>query len=407
MELMEKEKTGFKKTEVGLIPKDWELIELLKLIDEHRHIRYGVVQPGKYTPSGCLMLRSQDYSKGWNEIETMHRVSPNIELQYKGTKLKKNDLVITIVGAGIGQVVKIPNRLEGTVLSRSTARIAINPEKSNYNFVYHFLGSSTGKKQILFGIKEGAQPVVSASDVGSCLIPIPPTLEEQKAIATALGDTDALITGLENLIAKKKAIKQGAMQQLLTPPSKEGNRLPGFKEEWEEKRLGEIADIKTGSKNNQDKIEGGLYPFFVRSQTVERINSFSYNCEAILIPGEGGIGTIFHYINGKFDVHQRVYKISGFSQNVIGKFIYYQIVQNFYDHAMKNSVKATVDSLRLPSFQKFEISLPPDPYEQSAIVGILDDMEKEIEALESKKAKYNLVKQGMMQELLTGKTRLV
>src|SRR5690606_12128550 len=115
------------------------------------------------------------------------------------------------------------------------------------------------------------------------------TLKEQKAIATALGDIDTLICRLEKLIVKKRRIKQGAMQQLLTPQSKGGNRLPGFREEWEEKRLGEIADIKTGSKNNQDKIEGGLYPFFVRSQKVERINSFSYNCEAILIPGEGGI----------------------------------------------------------------------------------------------------------------------
>jgi type I restriction enzyme S subunit len=80
--------------------------------------------------------------------------------------------------------------------------------------------------------------------------------------------------------------------------------------------------VRTGRKNNQDKIEDGTYPFFVRSQHVEQINTYSYDGEAILVPGEGGIGSIFHYICGKFDYHQRVYKISDFRDDTCGKFIY-------------------------------------------------------------------------------------
>src|SRR5690554_3575724 len=99
-------------------------------------------------------------------------------------------------------------------------------------------------------------------------------------------------------------------------------------EDWEVVALGLLADIKTGSKNNQDKIADGLYPFFVRSETVEHLNTYSYDCEAILVPGEGGIGSIFHYINGKFDAHQRVYVIRNFT-NSIGSFIYYQMRQRF------------------------------------------------------------------------------
>ncbi|MFH1260131.1 MAG: restriction endonuclease subunit S, partial [Elusimicrobiota bacterium] len=95
--------------------------------------------------------------------------------------------------------------------------------------------------------------------------PIPPTKAEQTAIATVLSDIDVLIEGLEKLIAKKKAIKQGAMQQFLTGKK----RLPGFSEEWELKKLGEVSEIKTGKKNNEDKNKNGAYPFFVRSQTVE------------------------------------------------------------------------------------------------------------------------------------------
>ncbi len=178
---------------------------------------------------------------------------------------------------------------------------------------------------------------------------------------------DALIAAQEALIAKKRAIKQGVMQELLT-----GKRcLPGFSGEWKVKRLGDIADIKTGEKNNDDKIADGEFPFFVRSQTIERINTFSFNGEAILVPGEGNIGRIFHYINGKFDYHQRVYKISDFLPNVYGKYIYFVMCQMFNEHAMRNSVKATVNSLRLPTFQKFELQIPDDVKEQEKIAEII------------------------------------
>jgi type I restriction enzyme S subunit len=193
------------------------------------------------------------------------------------------------------------------------------------------------------------------------------------------------------------------MQELLTGK----RRLPGFSGEWGVRRLGEIAHIKTGRCNNQDKVEDGDYPFFVRSATVERINSYSYDSEGILVPGEGGIGSIFHYINGRFDVHQRVYAITQFSSDVSGKYIYLYMSVKFGAYAMQNSVKATVDSLRLPTFQNFEVALPPTVKEQTAIATLLSDMDAEIAALEAKLAKARHLKQGMMQVLLTGQIRMV
>jgi len=234
-------------------------------------------------------------------------------------------------------------------------------------------------------------------------IAFPPTKTEQEAIAEALSDADSLIESLEQLIAKKRQLKQGAMQELLTGKK----RQPGFSGKWEAKRLGEIAHIKTGGRNNQDKVEDGEYPFFVRSATVEHINSFSYDCEAILVPGEGGIGSIFHYIRGRFDVHQRVYAITQFSPETSGRFVYFYMTKRFGAHAMQNSVKATVDSLRLPTFQNFEIVMPLTAKEQAAIAAILSDMDAEIAALEVKLTKARQLKQGMMQELLTGRIRLV
>lgn len=207
---------GYKDTEIGVIPKDWRLAKLSSLINSSRYIRYGVVQPGNYNTNGCLMLRSQDYSKGWQRIATMHRVSLELEEQYGNAKIQHGDLVVTLVGAGVGQVVMVPSYLNGTILSRSTGRIAVDSEKASNELVFQFLSSKSGASQFIGGLKEGAQPVISASDVGNVLIPLPPTIEEQKAIAQVLTEMDKELEVLEKSLNKYKILKQGLMQQLLT-----------------------------------------------------------------------------------------------------------------------------------------------------------------------------------------------
>ena len=253
-----------------------------------------------------------------------------------------------------------------------------------------------------FALESTGVPQLTAPQIATYAVALPPTKAEQEAIAEALSDADALIESLEQLLIKKRQFKQGAMQELLTGKK----RLPGFSQDWEVKPLSEIAHIKTGKRNNQDKVEDGEYPFFVRSATVERINSYSYECEAILVPGEGDIGNIFHYITGRFDVHQRVYAITQFSPDISGKFVYYYMAKNFGAHAMENTVKATVDSLRLPTFQNFVIFMPPTVEEQISIASILSDIDAEITALGTKLVKARQLRQGMMQELLTGRIRL-
>lgn len=276
-------------------------------------------------------------------------------------------------------------------------------------------GISAGKSTpFLFHALVAAEPTWALLEQGSTFTSVnsvqvrafeldwPQDVNEGAAISTVLDDADAEIDALGRLIAKKRDIKRGMMQELLTGRT----RLPGFRGEWVKDTLGAVSRIKTGSRNNQDKDSSGSYPFFVRSETVERISTYSYDTEAILVPGEGGIGSIFHYINGKFEVHQRVYKISDFSPVVAGKFIYYYMRQFFGSHAIENSVKATVDSLRLPTFTSFELTLPPSRAEQHAIAAVLLDADAEIEALERRLEAARAIKQGMMQELLTGRTRL-
>ena len=270
----------------------------------------------------------------------------------------------------------------------------------NSSFLFHALVHAEDRWQAL---EQGSTFTAANSEqVGQFCLFVPDDENEQRAIAEALSDVDGLLNALEALIAKKWAIKQATMQQLLTGKT----RLPGFSGKWETKRLGDVAHIKTGSKNNEDKDENGQYPLFVRSAIVERINSYCFDGEAILVPGEGGIESIFHYINGRFDCHQRVYMINRFATDVCGKLVYYIMVLQFGDHAMQNTVKATVDSLRLPTFKNFSLSIPKDIAEQHAIASVLSDMDSDIAMLERRRDKTRAIKQGMMQQLLTGKVRL-
>lgn len=398
MELVTKK--GFKQTQVGLIPEDWELKEFNDIGDAIIGLTYS---PSDVNTYGKLVHRSSNIQN--NKLAYYDNVYVTCDIPKK-LILKKGDILICVRNGSrnlIGKSAIIDKESIGETFG---AFMSVFRTDGYAPLIYQFFISNIVQSQINASLGATINQITNKT-LNSFLIPLPPTLKEQKAIATALSDVDALISSLDALITKKKAIKQGAMQQLLIPPHKGGKRLPGFSGEWVETTLGEVSNIKTGTRNNQDKIMDGEYPFYVRSQTVERINGYSYNEEAILIPGEGGIGTIFHYINGKFEVHQRVYKISSFSERVLGKFIYLKMKHEFYAHAMTNSVKATVDSLRLPTFQEFEISLPSTLGEQIAITKILSDMDVELEQLQAKKGKFQQIKQGMMQELLTGKTRLV
>ena len=174
-------------------------------------------------------------------------------------------------------------------------------------------------------------------------------------------------------------------------------------EDWQVLDVSQIAQIRTGNKNTQDKIENGKFPFFVRSQIIERIDSYSFDGEAVLTAGDGvGVGKVFHYINGKFDYHQRVYSISNFDQKVSGYYFFKYFQNNFYNRIMQMTAKSSVDSVRMETISQMQIPLPPLP-EQEAIAGALSDADAWIESLEQLIAKKRLIKQGAMQELLTPK----
>jgi type I restriction enzyme S subunit len=173
--------------------------------------------------------------------------------------------------------------------------------------------------------------------------------------------------------------------------------------DWDYDEIQYLAGITTGAKNTQDRVSDGAYPFFVRSQTVERINSYSYDGVAVLTAGDGvGTGKVFHYIDGKFDFHQRVYKISEFTERLDGYFFYLYFSKNFYNRIMQMTAKSSVDSVRREMIAKMLIPLPSKA-EQTAIATALNDADALIAQLEKLIAKKRAIKQGAMQELLKPK----
>ena len=392
-------KPGYKQTEVGVIPEDWDV----KAIDELAKVTSGKRMPLGTSltdrPNAHPYIRISDMVPGSVRTSDLMYVPESVFPAIKRFRIFSQDIFISVAGS-LGIVGKVPKELSGANLTENADRIT--DIACSQDYLLYFLMSPQIQGTIDAIRTVGAQPKLALSRIRKFKLAIPKSHDEQNQIAECLHEADHLLGELDLLVIKKQLIKQATMQELLTVK----RRLPGFEGEWEVKRLGDVAHIKTGSRNNEDKIDDGEHPFFVRSDTVERINSYAYDCEAILVPGEGRIGEIFHYINGRFDVHQRVYAITQFKPGLSGEFVHSYMAMNFGAWAMQNSVKATVDSLRLPTFQTFEMLIPPTKDEQDAIAAVLSEMDAELAALEARRDKTCELKQGMMQELLAGKIRL-
>lgn len=213
---------------------------------------------------------------------------------------------------------------------------------------------------------------------GNQRVPVPPPAE-QTAIVRFLnwanGRLERVIRAKRKIIKllneQKQAIIHRAVTRGIDPSvTMRDSGIPWLGEipaHWEAMRAKLLAHIKTGGRDTVDRIDGALYPFFVRSQTVERIDTYSFDGEAVLTAGDGaGVAKVFHYIDGKFDYHQRVYKFSNF-RRVSGKFFFLFLKSTLRFEALDASAKSTVDSLRLPLLQNFSVLVPPSD-EQLAIV---------------------------------------
>ncbi|ODN54333.1 hypothetical protein A9Z54_05555 [Acinetobacter sp. 51m] len=226
-----------------------------------------------------------------------------------------------------------------------------------------------------------------------------PLKEEQTKIASFLSAVDEKISQLTQKHQLLSQYKQGMMQKLFSQQIRfkadDGSEFG----EWENSYIGNECKITTGNKDTQNKVDDGLYPFFVRSQTVEKINSYSMDCEAILTSGDGvGVGKNYHYMNGKFDFHQRVYCLYEFSERLIGRYLYIYFSNYFYDRVKRLSAKNSVDSVRMDMISKMEIKLPCLE-EQTKIANFLSAIDQKIEVVAQQIEQAKTWKKGLLQQM--------
>ncbi len=231
-----------------------------------------------------------------------------------------------------------------------------------------------------------------------------PSFPEQQKIADCLSSLDDLITAEDKKLTALKEHKKGLMQKLFPA---EGKTVPElrfseFRDEWKLFLFKDFARITTGNKDTQNKVDNGKYPFFVRSQNIEKIDSYTFDCEAILTSGDGvGVGKNFHYIVGKFDFHQRVYCIYDFANNISGKFVYQYFSEHFQKRVMQLNAKNSVDSVRMSMIADMPIYLP-ELKEQQKIADCLSALDNHITAQAEKIEVLKLHKKGLMQGLFPG-----
>jgi type I restriction enzyme, S subunit len=183
---------------LGEVPEHWEISQLRRLVRRGLRITYGIVQPGEPDASGRFMVRGQDYSFGWAKPETIFRVSDAIEIPYKRSRLSTGDIVLTIVGAGVGNVSIVPPWLDGANITQTTARVSIDPSKAEAAFIAAALEGPVGRSSVELYVKGAAQPGLNLEHVRVFLVPVPP-LEEQREIVSAILSK---ITPLQNNIER-------------------------------------------------------------------------------------------------------------------------------------------------------------------------------------------------------------
>lgn len=396
-----------------MIPEDWEVRTLREVC---RQIVDGTHFTPTYTREGVPFYSVENVTA--NDFKDVKFISnKDHELQNKRCNPERGDILMTRIGS-LGDTRFIDWDVKASIYV-SLALLKVG-EGIDPRFLYAYSRSQVFRQSVENRSLMSAVPKkINMGAIGDVPVPVPPSDAEQAAIAEALSDVDEAIAAVDAVIAKKLALKTATTQALLSGT----RRLPAFStdaepahrkrtplgevpDDWDVATVSQVASITTGSRNTQDRQENGRFPFFVRSQTVERINSYSFDREAVLTAGDGvGTGKVFHYINGKFDCHQRVYVMSNFNR-IDGYFFFKVFSQKFYDRIMSMTAKSSVDSVRREMIADMQIPIPSIP-EQIAISGVLSDLDVELDEHRSKVDKLRRLKTGMMQQLLTGKIRLV
>lgn len=425
-------KPGYKQTEVGVLPEDWEIAKIGELIENrsilgHLDGNHGELYPRshEFKTHGVPYVGAQDFDAGKVTFSRCKFLSVERAAKFRKGVAEDGD-VLFAHNATVGPVALLRTTAPFVILSTTATYFRCDPSRLNNGYLKGALQSEYFVRQYRSVMAQSTRFQVPITAQRRLSLALPP-LREQEAIAEALSDADALIESLEKLIEKKRAIKQGAMQELLTGK----RRLPGFTGKWEEKRLGEVALLKarigwqgltTGEYletgdfflvTGTDIVNGHVNwqaCHFVTEARYQQDKYIQLRENDVLVTKDGTIGkiAIVKGMKKPATLNSGVFVIRPAEASFDPEFFYYLLSSAvFLEFLTKLSAGSTINHLYQKDFINFTYRCPHAVSEQSAIAQALSGIDADIARSEGKLSKLRKLKQGMMQELLTGRVRLV
>ncbi|MHB8257807.1 MAG: restriction endonuclease subunit S [Acidiferrobacterales bacterium] len=387
---------GYKQTEVGVIPEDWDVTTVGEISDVKTGPFGSALHERDYVNEGTPIITVEHLG----ELGVLHSnlplVSDTDRVRLKAYSLRQGDIVFSRVGSvDRNALIRVSENgwlFSGRLLRVRPAREIIHPPYLSYHF-----HSETFKQRVRDVAVGQTMASINTRILKGVKAVLPPTKSEQEAIAEALSDADALIESLEHLLVKKRQLKQGAMQELLTGK----RRLPGFSGEWGVRRLGDMLTICHGKSQREVESANGPYPILATGGQIGWAIRFLYDKPSVLIGRKGTIDQPQYMGTPFWTVDTLFYSVIHESNHA--KFLFYRFC--LIDWKQHNEASG-VPSLNARTIENIQIS-SPGLEEQTAIATILSDIDNEIAALEENLTKARHLKQGMMQELLTGRIRLL
>jgi type I restriction enzyme S subunit len=412
---------GYKMTEVGVIPEDWEVVEIgsLGTLDKGRGIRKTEV-----LETGIPCIRYGELYTAHHEIVKEFKSFISEETASNSRLLKEGEVMFACSGETKEEIGKAVAYCKSDRAYAGSDMIILNPKDSSSEFLGYALNSDIAVDQKSAAGQGDAVVHVSTRNIANLKIPLPPTRTEQSAIATALSDADALLSALDGLVAKKEAFKRGMMEGLLSGE----RRLDGFSGEWEDVTLDTIAEVKGGKrlpKGNSLQSKPTSQPYirvtdmnqdgldlsemlFVPDKFQKGIENYRIFKDDIYISVAGTlglVGVIPESVDGA-NLTENADRLTNIKCD--RNFLLYFLKSSKVQAIIKNKMTTGAQpKLAIREIQAFTISLPPTLPEQVAIATLLSDLDAELSALRARREKLGLVKGGMMEVLLSGGVRLV
>jgi len=403
---------GYKQTQVGVIPEDWDVAiaaEICEFIVDCKNRTPPIVEGEEFA-----VVRTPNVRNGRFVLEELRFTDANSFREWTARAIPQVGDILITREAPLGEVCLVPSNYK-VCLGQRMMLYRPDQNKTDSAFFLYSLMAPSVRSCLMKKIGGSTVGHAKVDDIRNLEIPIPPTIAEQKQIARALSDIDALMEALEGAIGKKRQIKQGAMQELLTGKQ----RLPGFDNQWEMKRFGELVAPRS---ERVDPRKSGVHNFCIELEHIgsgtgllvgSATTGSQSSLKSVFYQGDVLFGKLRAYLRKYWQANRsgvcstEIWVLSPKDKLILTTYLFQVIQTDQFIEIATLSYGTHMPRSDWSIVKNYELFLPPTIEEQQAIATILSDMDADIAAIEAKLTKTRQLKQGMMHKLLTGRIRLV